>query len=391
MSLNYLNHVDTSSITYLQACVARSFRNKREEMILQKLCSGATFAQICFSNGGKILPKLNENVLQNNHFIGSYRNFIRGPRTRISSNQKPVRPQAKGIAPNPFEGLPVQNGPIEPSRMLKPFIFTIAFSAGSFMAVAVWEYENLRMKAMRLAKGSSFNWFRSKLNQRRQQDWRKEVDSWWNQLTPGEKVFAPICFLNILVFFMWKNPRLQPMMVTYFCSNPAARVLCWPMFLSTFSHYSLFHIFANMYVLHSFTNVAVAALGKEQFLGLYLSAGVVSTFASYVYKVATSQPGLSLGASGAIMAILALVCTEYPETQLSILFLPNVLFTAGSAIKVIMGIDLAGCILGWKFFDHAAHLGGALFGLFWSYIGSTALWPKREHFLQQYHRMRTSK
>jgi len=26
-------------------------------------------------------------------------------------------------------------------------------------------------------------------------------------------------------------------------------------------------------------------------------------------------------------------------------------------------MDTAGMILGWKFFDHAAHLGGALFGM----------------------------
>lgn len=45
------------------------------------------------------------------------------------------------------------------------------------------------------------------------------------------------------------------------------------MLLSTFSHYSAFHIFANMYVLHSFANVAVGALGKEQFLYLYLCGG----------------------------------------------------------------------------------------------------------------------
>lgn len=63
------------------------------------------------------------------------------------------------------------------------------------------------------------------------------------------------------------------------------------------------------------------------------------------------------------MAVLAYACTTYPNTQLSVLFLPMMTFPAGAAIKVLMGIDLAGCIMGWKFFDHAAHLGGALFGL----------------------------
>jgi hypothetical protein len=41
---------------------------------------------------------------------------------------------------------------------------------------------------------------------------------------------------------------------------------------------------------------AVASLGKEQFLGLYMSAGVISSMSSYFHKAVTKQPGLSLGA-----------------------------------------------------------------------------------------------
>lgn len=125
---------------------------------------------------------------------------------------------------------------------------------------------------------------------------RKELNKWWNTLTPGEKIFVPICFINVVVFAAWRIPKLQPFMLKYFCSNPASSSICLPMLLSTFSHYSVFHLLANMYVLHSFSTGAVAALGKEQFLGLYLSAGVISSFTSYVYKTITKQPGLSLGA-----------------------------------------------------------------------------------------------
>lgn len=51
-----------------------------------------------------------------------------------------------------------------------------------------------------------------------------------------------------------------------------------------------------MYVLHSFSTAAVAALGREQFLAVYLSSGVISSFASHVYKTMFGIPGLSLGA-----------------------------------------------------------------------------------------------
>jgi len=160
------------------------------------------------------------------------------------------------------------------------------------------------------------------------------------------------------------------------------------MILSTFSQHSAFHLFANMFVLHSFSSGVIANLGKEQFMGMYLAGGAVSSLASYVFKVVTLQPGLSLGASGAIMAVLGYVCSEFPDTRLSIIFLPIFTFSAGIAIKVIMGIDLAGVILGWKFFDHAAHLGGALFGMFWCYFGNLYIWQRREPLLQVWHQIR---
>lgn len=85
------------------------------------------------------------------------------------------------------------------------------------------------------------------------------------------------------------------------------------------------------------------------------------------------------------MAVLAYHCTKWPDTQLSIIFLPMFMFSAGmvcfreawvhivenkrsfsfrpQAIKAVIAFDVAGCVLGWKIFDHMAHLGGALFGM----------------------------
>lgn len=45
------------------------------------------------------------------------------------------------------------------------------------------------------------------------------------------------------------------------------------MILSTFSHFSFFHMAANMYVLWSFSTSAISMLGREQFMAVYLSAG----------------------------------------------------------------------------------------------------------------------
>ncbi|KAM7321791.1 hypothetical protein ACRRTK_018632 [Alexandromys fortis] len=205
------------------------------------------------------------------------------------------------------------------------------------------------------------------------------------------KNVAPgIIAANALVFCLWRVPSLHRTMIRYFTSNPASKVLCSPMLLSTFSHFSLFHMAANMYVLWSFSSSIVNILGQEQFVAVYLSAGVISNFVSYVCKVATGRYGPSLGASGAIMTVLAAVCTKIPEGRLAIIFLPVFTFTAGNALKAIIAMDTAGMILGWKFFDHAAHLGGALFGIWYITYGHELIWKNREPLVKIWHEIRTN-
>lgn len=161
------------------------------------------------------------------------------------------------------------------------------------------------------------------------------------------------------------------------------------MILSSFSHFSFLHMAANMYVLWSFSSSAVSMLGREQFVAVYLSAGVISCFVSYACKMATGRFGPSLGASGAIMAVLAAVCTKMPEAKLSIIFLPMFTFTAANALKAIVAMDAAGVVLGWRFFDHAAHLGGAMFGIWYALWGHQLIWKKREHLVKLWHDLRS--
>uniref|UniRef100_A0A667I460 rhomboid protease n=1 Tax=Lynx canadensis TaxID=61383 RepID=A0A667I460_LYNCA len=86
------------------------------------------------------------------------------------------------------------------------------------------------------------------------------------------------------------------------------------------------------------------------------ASSVISNFVSYVCKVATGRYGPSLGA----------------------------------ALKAIIAMDTAGMILGWKFFDHAAHLGGALFGIWYITYGHELIWKNREPLVKIWHEMRTN-
>lgn len=179
------------------------------------------------------------------------------------------------------------------------------------------EYENTRSMIISKAKQARLGWLTNRpvMEHGSWGQIKHEVRRFWESLTPGDKTFAPILICNLLAFALWRVPAMRGTMLTYFTSNPAARkslpgmlsangligfsitgIVCWPMFLSTFSHYSVMHIFANMYVLHSFSNAAVLSMGKEQFMAVYLSAGVFSSLMSVLYKAGTKQPGMSLGA-----------------------------------------------------------------------------------------------
>nr|CAG4644859.1 EOG090X07NR [Leptodora kindtii] len=276
-------------------------------------------------------------------------------------------------------------GPVSEPALLRPFLFTVAFSGLCIAGGAIWEYEKLRASVIGVKKkmhrmfqdeSEKYGELRSRLNQ------------WWKNLSEGDKMFYGIFLLNSMVFIAWRVPRFQPFMVTHFCSNPFARSVCWPMVFSTFSHFSVLHFAANMYVLHSFSEPVTNFMGREQFLAFYLSAGVVSSMASHFIKALTLQQGLSLGASGAIMGLLAVFCSSYPDSRLAIAFIPNFDFSADTGLKAVLFIDFLGLALRWKFLDHAGHLGGALFGLFWHYWGHEHIWLERWLVIRAWHRVR---
>uniref|UniRef100_F7CUM8 Presenilin-associated rhomboid-like protein, mitochondrial n=1 Tax=Callithrix jacchus TaxID=9483 RepID=F7CUM8_CALJA len=263
----------------------------------------------------------------------------------------------------PVEETAFYPSPYPIRTLIKPLFFTVGFTGCAFGSAAIWQYESLKSRVQSYFDGIKADWLDS-IRPQKKGDFRKEVK------------------INT-AFFVLRT------MTRYFTSNPASKVLCSPMLLSTFSHFSLIHMAANMYVLWSFSSSIVNLLGQEQFMAMYLSAGVISNFVSYVCKVATGRYGPSLGASGAIMTVLAAVCTKMPEGRLAIIFLPILTFTAGNALKAIIAMDTAGLILGWKVFDHAAHLGGALFGIWYVTYGHELIWKNREPLVKIWHEIRT--
>ena len=179
--------------------------------------------------------------------------------------------------------------------------------------------------------------------------------------------------------FLWRIPHITPLMTKYFLTSPSAKAKCLPMLLSAFSHHSFLHFSFNMFALWSFGVPLVEKLGKEHFLSIYLSSAVFSSLTSAIYKVLIKSPNPSLGASGALFAMLGIFGTLFPDRQLQLIFLPNFTFSAENGIKGLATFDACGMLAGFLlknvFLDHAAHLGGLLFGVWWITEGHKLMKP----------------
>ena len=106
------------------------------------------------------------------------------------------------------------------------------------------------------------------------------------------------------------------------------------------------------------------------FLGLYLSAGVITSFGSAVLSALLRRGQHSVGASGAVLTIATIVAFAFPEgTEFSLIFLPMVTFPATTMIYGIACLDVCGLILKWRLFDHACHLSAVALGFWYVNLG----------------------
>ena len=57
---------------------------------------------------------------------------------------------------------------------------------------------------------------------------------------------------------------------------------------------------------------------------------------------------------------------------------------------MLVVVDTVGLLLRWRYLDHAAHLGGILYGMFWALRGSDSVWARREGLVTAWHNLRNS-
>ncbi|KAI0741359.1 hypothetical protein C8Q80DRAFT_1110950 [Daedaleopsis nitida] len=78
----------------------------------------------------------------------------------------------------------------------------------------------------------------------------------------------------------------------------------------------------------------------------------------------------SLGSSGAIYALFAITALGFPDAEITLIIPPWFPINIQTGFFAILALDTVGILRGWRFFDHYAHIGGALFGMFWYKYGA---------------------
>jgi membrane associated rhomboid family serine protease len=125
-----------------------------------------------------------------------------------------------------------------------------------------------------------------------------------------------------------------------------------------FAHGGFFHLLFNMFALWMFGTMLERVWGPKRFLIFYLACGLASGVAHLIL-----QNSPAVGASGAIMGLLAAFAYLFPNTEMIVFPIP-VPVKAKWAIGLFVAYDLFGGVskVPGDNIAHFAHLGGLAMG-----------------------------
>ena len=176
-------------------------------------------------------------------------------------------------------------------------------------------------------------------------------------------VVKNILIANVVIFFAQfifekQGIFLEQWGALFPYQSPHFRI--WQLVTHMFMHAGLFHILFNMFALYMFGAMLENLWGAKRFLNFYMVCGIVAGIAQLLLD---PNFDLAVGASGAIMGILAAFAYLFPNTPLYLMFIP-IPIKAKYAIPGLMALDLFGAIgqVPGDNIAHWAHLGGALAG-----------------------------
>ncbi|WP_348825151.1 rhomboid family intramembrane serine protease [Flavobacterium aestuarii] len=169
------------------------------------------------------------------------------------------------------------------------------------------------------------------------------------------------CFLVSLVFFYQFSTGTFDFPNWIALSSEASVFVLkpWTFLTYAFFHDSFLHLFFNMIVLNFSSYLFLTFFSAKQYLGVYILSAI---FAGLIFVLGfnlMNYKGAIVGASAAIMAVLAAATTYNPLMNVRLLLVGNVKLWHVTAVIIIL--DLMQFRLG-NSGGHISHLAGAFFG-----------------------------
>jgi len=206
-----------------------------------------------------------------------------------------------------------------------------------------------------------------------------------------------IVITNGIIYILWllanKFHQLEAFMEKYFVLQfdfRKRRTNVISIIGHGFSHMTHTHLASNMAALTMFSPLAISTLGHLGFIQLYSGGLVFSTLASCIWPTVSEHLGVdesnvecSVGASGAISAVITFVCLMYRDHSTTI-YTPDWLkiFLHREDMNVPLGLagllwlitDLFGLFRLTEYFEetsdeekknigYSSHIGGSIFGI----------------------------
>ncbi|KAJ7224264.1 hypothetical protein GGX14DRAFT_424887 [Mycena pura] len=251
-------------------------------------------------------------------------------------------------------------------------------------------------------------------------------------VSEGKRLCWKICLLNIGVWVAWKSRRLQPFMLRNFVHDPlsgrsitmltsmfSSRIALLLgmnlLFLDGFGSSASFHLLQRQ---ERMPDAQLEATTRFHFLAFFISAGLFAALTSHIIHAKVLYPRLisrlsaiqpatkpdtwaaalrnyppptsrlrsffsssrpknqlapRFGGTGALYALMTLTALGFPNSELALFYPPDFSVPVQWGVTSLLILDICGIWRGWKFFDHFAHLGGALFGG-WYYVYGPKFW-----------------
>jgi len=178
-------------------------------------------------------------------------------------------------------------------------------------------------------------------------------------------VFVIMRFAVILLLFSgFDNPE-SVMRWVELPSNPRLLAIRpWTLITYMFAQYDVLHILFNMLWLYWFGVIFMSISTGRGLLALYIYGGVVGAaiyiLAYNTFPLFNGVDGMLIGASGAVIAVVAATAVMLPDFKMHLLFIgPVSLKWVAIATIALDFIGVTGANAG----GHLAHIGGALTGV----------------------------